>query len=254
MEHAYQYSWIIPFVPLPIPILKGMGLLLFPTETKNLRRMWAFPNILLLSFWFTRPAAANTCQKAFVTNRIGNFGLLLGILGFYWIIGSFEFQDLFEIFNNLIYNNEIHFLCVTLCASLLFVGAVAKSVQFPLHIWLPDAMEGPTPISTLIHAPLWGPKRILLDKMIYFIYDWSYNRGYINMFSSSLTKGRRGLAELTYFFDRRVIDGITNGVGITSFFVEESVKYLGGSRISFYLLLYLFYVLIFLVIYYFILF
>nr|YP_006503333.1 NADH dehydrogenase subunit 5 [Gossypium incanum]YP_008992856.1 NADH-plastoquinone oxidoreductase subunit 5 [Gossypium stocksii]ADZ74695.1 NADH-plastoquinone oxidoreductase subunit 5 [Gossypium stocksii]AEH43005.1 NADH dehydrogenase subunit 5 [Gossypium incanum] len=733
MEHAYQYSWIIPFVPLPIPILIGMGLLLFPTATKNLRRMWAFPNILLLSivmifsldlsiqqingssiyqyvwswtinndfsfefgyfidsltsimsilittvgifvliysdnymshdegylrffaymslfntsmlglvtssnliqiyifwelvgmcsylligFWFTRPAAANACQKAFVTNRIGDFGLLLGILGFYWITGSFEFQDLFEIFNNLIYNNEVHFLFVTLCASLLFAGAVAKSAQFPLHVWLPDAMEGPTPISALIHAAtmvaagiflvarllplfivipyimnlisligiitvllgatlalaqkdikrglaystmsqlgymmlalgmgsyraalfhlithayskallflasgsiihsmeaivgyspeksqnmvfmgglrkhvpitqiaflvgtlslcgipplacfwskdeilsdswlyspifaiiawstagltafymfriylltfeghlnvhfqkysgkksssfysikLWGkeeqkiinrnfrlfplltmnnneqpytiggkkealititnfgykkafsyphesdntmlfpmlilllftlfvgaiaipfnqegmhldilsklltpsinllhqnsndfedsyqffknatfsvsiacfgiftafllykpfysslqnlnllnsfvkrgPKRILLDKMIYLIYDWSYNRGYIDMFYSiSLTKGIRGLAELTHFFDRRVIDGITNAVGITSFFVGESIKYIGGSRISFYLLLYLFYVLIFLVISYFILF
>ncbi|TYI35915.1 hypothetical protein ES332_A03G108700v1 [Gossypium tomentosum] len=100
-----------------------------------------------------------------------------------------------------------------------------------------------------------GPKRILLDKMIYLIYDWSYNRGYIDMFYSiSLTKGIRGLAELTHFFDRRVIDGITNRVGITSFFVGESVKYLGGSRISFYLLLYLVYVFIFLVISYFILF
>nr|YP_009444909.1 NADH-plastoquinone oxidoreductase subunit 5 [Firmiana pulcherrima]YP_010959847.1 NADH dehydrogenase subunit F [Firmiana kwangsiensis]ATU85622.1 NADH-plastoquinone oxidoreductase subunit 5 [Firmiana pulcherrima]QYC35849.1 NADH-plastoquinone oxidoreductase subunit 5 [Firmiana kwangsiensis]UEP13548.1 NADH-plastoquinone oxidoreductase subunit 5 [Firmiana kwangsiensis]WNE93812.1 NADH dehydrogenase subunit F [Firmiana kwangsiensis] len=733
MEYTYQYSWIIPFVPLPIPILIGMGLLLFPTATKNLRRMWAFPNILLLSivmifsvdlsiqqinrgsiyqyvwswtinndfsfelgylidsltsimsilittvgifvliysdnymshdqgylrffaymslfntsmlglvtssnliqiyifwelvgmcsylligFWFTRPAATNACQKAFVTNRIGDFGLLLGILGFYWITGSFEFQDLFEIFNNLIYNNEVHFLFVTLCASLLFAGAVAKSAQFPLHAWLPDAMEGPTPISALIHAAtmvaagiflvarllplfivipyimnlisligiitvllgatlalaqkdikrglaystmsqlgymmlalgmgsyraalfhlithayskallflgsgsiihsmeaivgyspdksqnmvfmgglrkhvpitqiaflvgtlslcgipplacfwskdeilsdswlyspifaiiawstagltafymfriylltfeghlnihfqnysgkksssfysikLWGneeqkminrnfrlspllkmnnnekpyriggnvtkgvlititnfsykkassyphesdntmlfpmlilvlftlfvgaiaipfnqegihlnilsklltpsinllhqnpndfedwyqfltnatfsvsiacfgiftafllykpfysslqnlnllnsfakggPKRIFLDKIIYLIYDWSYNRGYIDTFYSiSLTKGIRGLAELTHFFDRRVIDGITNGVGITSFFVGESIKYVGGSRISFYLLLYLFYVFIFLVIYYFI--
>nr|YP_010010304.1 NADH-plastoquinone oxidoreductase subunit 5 [Abelmoschus sagittifolius]QOD41246.1 NADH-plastoquinone oxidoreductase subunit 5 [Abelmoschus sagittifolius] len=730
MEHVYQYSWIIPFVPLPIPILIGIGLLLFPTATKNLRRRWAFPNILLLSivmifsvdlsiqqingssiyqyvwswtinndfsfefgyfidsltsimsilittvgifvliysdnymshdqgylrffaymslfntsmlglvtssnliqiyifwelvgmcsylligFWFTRPAAANACQKAFVTNRIGDFGLLLGILGFYWITGSFEFQDLFEIFNNLIYNNEVHFLFVTLCASLLFAGAVAKSAQFPLHVWLPDAMEGPTPISALIHAAtmvaagiflvarllplfivipyimnlisligiitvllgatlalaqkdikrglaystmsqlgymmlalgmgsyrtalfhlithayskallflgsgsiihsmeavvgyspeksqnmvlmgglrkhapitqiafligtlslcgipplacfwskdeilsdswlyspifaiiawstagltafymfriylltfeghlnihfqkysgkksssfysikLWGkeeqkminrnfrlfplltmnknekpytiggnvkkralitnfgykkafsyphesdntmlfpmlilvlftlfvgaiaiplnqegmhldilsklltpsinllhknsndfedsyqfltnatfsvsiagfgiftafllykpfyssllnlnllnsfskkgPKRIFLDKIIYLIYDWSYNRGYIDTFYSiSLTKGIRGLAELTHFFDRRVIDGITNGVGITSFFVGESIKYVGGSRISFYLLLYLFYVFIFIFIFFF---
>ncbi|KAK8362507.1 hypothetical protein V6Z11_A03G109000, partial [Gossypium hirsutum] len=576
---------------------------------------------LLIGFWFTRPAAANACQKAFVTNRIGDFGLLLGILGFYWIMGSFEFQDLFKIFNKLIYNNEVHFLFVTLCAFLLFTGAVAKSAQFPLNVWLPDAMEGPTPISALIHAAtmvatgiflvarllplfivipyimnlisligiimvllgatlalsqndikrglaystmsqlgymmlalgmgsyraalfhlithayskallflasgsiihsmeaivgyspeksqnmvfmgglkkhvpvtriaflvgtlslcgipplacfwskdeilsdswlsspifaiiawsnagltafymfriylltfeghlnvhfqkysgkksssfysikLWGkeeqkiinrnfrlfplltltmnnneqpytiggkkearititnfgykkafsyphesdntmlfpmlilllftlfvgaiaipfnqegmhldilsklltpsinllhqnsndfedsyqffknatfsvsiacfgiftafllykpfyssaqnlnllnsfvkrgPKRILLDKMIYLIYDWSYNRGYIDMFYSiSLTKGIRGLAELTHFFDRRVIDGITNRVGITSFFVGESVKYLGGSRISFYLLLYLVYVFIFLVISYFILF
>nr|WBF97906.1 NADH-plastoquinone oxidoreductase subunit 5 [Annona muricata] len=107
---------------------------------------------LLIGFWFTRPIAANACQKAFVTNRVGDFGLLLGILGFYWITGSFEFRELFEILNNLISNNGVNSLFVTLCAFLLFVGAVAKSAQFPLHVWLPDAMEGPTPISALIHA------------------------------------------------------------------------------------------------------
>nr|YP_010538578.1 NADH-plastoquinone oxidoreductase subunit 5 [Dischidia ruscifolia]UYC32590.1 NADH-plastoquinone oxidoreductase subunit 5 [Dischidia ruscifolia] len=106
----------------------------------------------LIGFWSTRPLAANACQKAFVTNRVGDFCLLLGILGFFWITGSFEFQDLFEIFNDLIANNEVDFLFVTLCAGLLFGGAVAKSAQFPLHVWLPDAMEGPTPISALIHA------------------------------------------------------------------------------------------------------
>nr|UFA48103.1 NADH-plastoquinone oxidoreductase subunit 5 [Physospermopsis rubrinervis] len=268
MEQTYQYAWIIPFLPLPVPMLIGAGLLLFPSATKSLRRMWAFQSVLLLSivmifsinlsiqqingssiyqyvwswiinndfslefgylidpltsimsilittigilvliysdnymsydqgylrffaymsffstsmlglvtssnliqiyifwelvgmcsylligFWFTRPVAANACQKAFVTNRVGDFGLLLGILGFYWITGSFEFQYLFKIFNNLISNNhnEVNFLFVTLCAVLLFAGAVAKSAQFPLHVWLPDAMEGPTPISALIHA------------------------------------------------------------------------------------------------------
>nr|YP_010514974.1 NADH-plastoquinone oxidoreductase subunit 5 [Ostericum sieboldii]UFK28480.1 NADH-plastoquinone oxidoreductase subunit 5 [Ostericum sieboldii]UXL86960.1 NADH-plastoquinone oxidoreductase subunit 5 [Ostericum sieboldii] len=268
MEQTYQYAWIIPFLPLPVPMLIGAGLLLFPSATKSLRRMWAFQSVFLLSivmlfsinlsiqqingssiyqyvwswiinndfslefgylidpltsimsilittigimvliysdnymsydqgylrffaymsffstsmlglvtssnliqiyifwelvgmcsylligFWFTRPVAANACQKAFVTNRVGDFGLLLGILGFYWITGSFEFRDLFKIFNNLISNNhnEVNFLFVTFCAVLLFAGAVAKSAQFPLHVWLPDAMEGPTPISALIHA------------------------------------------------------------------------------------------------------
>nr|QYJ56453.1 NADH-plastoquinone oxidoreductase subunit 5 [Meterostachys sikokianus] len=107
---------------------------------------------LLIGFWFTRPLAANACQKAFVTNRIGDFGLLLGILGLYWLTGSFEFRDLFEIFNNVISTNGVHFLFGTLCVFLLFSGAVAKSAQFPFHVWLPDAMEGPTPISALIHA------------------------------------------------------------------------------------------------------
>lgn len=266
MEHTYKYAWIIPFLPFPITMLIGLGLLLIPTATKNIRRMWAFPSVLMLSiamvfsanlaiqqingnliyqylwswtvnndfslefgyfidpltsimlilittvgimvliysdnymshdqgylrffaymsffntsmlglvtssnliqiyvfwelvgmcsylligFWFTRPIAASACQKAFVTNRIGDFGLLLGILGFYWITGSLEFRDLFEIINNLVHNNGVNSFFATLCASFLFVGAVAKSAQFPLHIWLPDAMEGPTPISALIHA------------------------------------------------------------------------------------------------------
>nr|YP_010505903.1 NADH-plastoquinone oxidoreductase subunit 5 [Chrysosplenium forrestii]UXE34705.1 NADH-plastoquinone oxidoreductase subunit 5 [Chrysosplenium forrestii] len=218
MEHTYPYAWIVPFVPLPVTVLIGAGLLLFPTATKSIRRMWAFPSVFLLSilllfsadlsigqincnsiyqyvwswtitndfslefghlidpltsimlilittvgiiiliysdnymshdqgyvrfftymsffntsmlglvtssnliqiyifwelvgmcsylligFWFTRPVAANACQKAFVTNRIGDFGLFLGIWGLYWITGSFEFRDLFEIFNNLSYN------------------------------------------------------------------------------------------------------------------------------------------------------
>nr|YP_010723159.1 NADH dehydrogenase subunit F [Aristea ecklonii]WDW26529.1 NADH dehydrogenase subunit F [Aristea ecklonii] len=266
MEHTYQYAWIIPFLPFPVTMSMGFGLLLIPRATKSIRRMWAFPSVLMLSiamvfsanlsiqqingsfiyqylwswtinndfslefghlidsltsimsilittvgimvfiysdnymshdqgylrffaymsfsntsmlglvtssnliqiyifwelvgmcsylligFWFTRPIAASACQKAFVTNRIGDFGLLLGILGLYWITGSFEFRDLFEIVNNLIHNNGVNSLFVTLCASFLFVGAIAKSAQFPLHIWLPDAMEGPTPISALIHA------------------------------------------------------------------------------------------------------
>nr|YP_009500619.1 NADH-plastoquinone oxidoreductase subunit 5 [Plagiorhegma dubium]AWT58339.1 NADH-plastoquinone oxidoreductase subunit 5 [Plagiorhegma dubium]QBZ77689.1 NADH dehydrogenase subunit 5 [Plagiorhegma dubium] len=266
MEHIYQYTWIVPFVPLPVPIAIGVGLLFVPTATQSLRRMWAFLSVLLLSiimifsatlsiqqingnlihqyvwswtinndcslefgylidpltsimlllittvgimvliysdnymshdqgylrffaymsfsnasmlglvtssnliqiyifwelvgmcsylligFWFTRPIAASACQKAFITNRVGDFGLLLGILGFYFLTGSFEFRDLFEITNNLIAGEEINSLFFTLCASLLFVGAVAKSAQFPLHVWLPDAMEGPTPISALIHA------------------------------------------------------------------------------------------------------
>ncbi|YP_009266468.1 NADH dehydrogenase subunit 5 (chloroplast) [Oryza brachyantha] len=266
MEHTYQYAWVIPLLPLPVIMSMGFGLFLIPTATKNLRRIWAFPSVLLLSiamvfsvhlsiqqingssiyqylwswtvnndfslefgylidpltsimlilittagilvliysdnymshdegylrffvyisffntsmlglvtssnliqiyffwelvgmcsylligFWFTRPIAASACQKAFVTNRVGDFGLLLGILGFFWITGSLEFRDLFKIVNNWIPNNGINSLLTILCAFLLFLGAVAKSAQFPLHVWLPDAMEGPTPISALIHA------------------------------------------------------------------------------------------------------
>nr|YP_009488310.1 NADH-plastoquinone oxidoreductase subunit 5 [Papaver orientale]AWD30713.1 NADH-plastoquinone oxidoreductase subunit 5 [Papaver orientale] len=122
---------------------------------------------LLIGFWFTRPIAANACQKAFVTNRVGDFGLLLGILGLYWITGSFEFRDLFKIVTNLMENNGLNSLFLTLCAALLFLGAVAKSAQFPLHVWLPDAMEGPTPISALIHAATMVAAGIFLVARLY---------------------------------------------------------------------------------------
>jgi len=92
--------------------------------------------------------------------------------------------------------------------------------------------------------------KIFEDKIINVTYDWSYNRGYIDFFYATfLIQGIRILSELIHFFDRQVIDGITNGVGISSFFVGEGIKYVGVGRISSYLLVYISYVLIFLLIY-----
>lgn len=94
-------------------------------------------------------------------------------------------------------------------------------------------------------------KRTFLDKILNLIYNWSYNRGYIDAFYRiALTEGIRELAEVTHFFDRRIIDGITNGVGVISFFIGEGIKYLGGGRISSYLFFYSFYVSTFLFIFY----
>jgi NAD(P)H-quinone oxidoreductase subunit 5 len=107
---------------------------------------------LLIGFWFDRKAAADACQKAFVVNRVGDFGLLLGILGLYWATGSFEFEAIGERLQDLISSGSISVALATLFGILIFLGPVAKSAQFPLHVWLPDAMEGPTPISALIHA------------------------------------------------------------------------------------------------------
>ncbi len=150
----HDQGYIRFFCYLSLFTASMLGLVLSP----NLIQIYIFWELvgmcsyLLIGFWFTRPSAANACQKAFVTNRIGDFGLLLGILGFYWITGSFEFQDLSEKFSKLLSHNEINILFANICAILLFMGPIAKSAQFPLHIWLPDAMEGPTPISALIHA------------------------------------------------------------------------------------------------------
>jgi NAD(P)H-quinone oxidoreductase subunit 5 len=107
---------------------------------------------LLIGFWYDRKAAADACQKAFVTNRVGDFGLLLGILGLYWSTRSFDFDVIGERLQNLVETGAIAGWVAALLAVLVFLGPVAKSAQVPLHVWLPDAMEGPTPISALIHA------------------------------------------------------------------------------------------------------
>lgn len=107
---------------------------------------------LLIGFWFDRKPAADACQKAFVTNRVGDFGLLLGLLGLYWATGSFEFETVGDRLRELLESGSLSMGIAVLFGILVFLGPVAKSAQFPLHVWLPDAMEGPTPISALIHA------------------------------------------------------------------------------------------------------
>lgn len=96
---------------------------------------------LLIGFWFDRKGAADACQKAFVTNRVGDFGLLLGLLGLYWATGTFEFTEMGSRLSELVESGALSVGLATLFAILVFMGA-AKSAQFPLHVWLPDAMEG----------------------------------------------------------------------------------------------------------------
>ena len=99
---------------------------------------------LLISFWFERPSAARAGMKAFITTRIGDTGLLIGIFILIFSAHTVYFSDL----GNLSDARPLF----TVAALLIFCGAVGKSAQFPLHVWLPDAMEGPTPVSALIHA------------------------------------------------------------------------------------------------------
>jgi NADH-quinone oxidoreductase subunit L len=101
---------------------------------------------LLIGFWYKKPSAAGAAKKAFVVNRIGDFGFGLGIMAIWTGLGTLQFDEVFEQIGSL------DPALITLIALLLFAGAVGKSAQFPLHVWLPDAMEGPTPVSALIHA------------------------------------------------------------------------------------------------------
>jgi NADH-quinone oxidoreductase subunit L len=111
---------------------------------------------LLIAHWYERPSAAAAATKAFVVNRIGDFGFAIGIFLIFSLVGSLDYDKVFSELPKHI-GETISFAgfginTVTLVALLLFLGAVGKSAQFPLHVWLPDAMEGPTPISALIHA------------------------------------------------------------------------------------------------------
>src|SRR6266480_609961 len=107
-----------------------------------------FASYVLIGHWFERDAAADAAKKAFITTRIGDFGFMLGILMVWAATGSVVFAEIAPRLS--ILTNHPAFL--TIAALLIFCGAVGKSAQFPLHVWLPDAMEGPTPISALIHA------------------------------------------------------------------------------------------------------
>jgi NADH-quinone oxidoreductase subunit L len=103
---------------------------------------------LLIGFWFEKPSAVEAGKKAFLVNRIGDFGFMLGILLLWGHAGTFNFQELQAKLPLL----RLSAGTLALIASLIFCGAVGKSAQFPLHVWLPDAMEGPTPVSALMHA------------------------------------------------------------------------------------------------------
>jgi NADH-quinone oxidoreductase subunit L len=111
---------------------------------------------LLIGFWYDRPTANAAAIKAFVVNRVGDFGFSLGIFLTYYLTGSIAFDQVFAAAPGLA-GKTVHFIgfnwdAVTLACLLLFMGAMGKSAQFLLHTWLPDAMEGPTPVSALIHA------------------------------------------------------------------------------------------------------
>jgi NADH-quinone oxidoreductase subunit L len=103
---------------------------------------------LLIGFWFHKPSASDAAKKAFLTTRLGDIGFLIGILLIWTKTDTFDIATL----QNMAHGHQISDGVITLFALGMFAGAIGKSAQFPLHVWLPDAMEGPTPVSALIHA------------------------------------------------------------------------------------------------------
>ncbi len=137
------------FAYLSLFLFSMLGLVLSP----NLVQIYLFWELVgvcsyfLIGFWFEKKEAAEAGRKAFITNRIGDVGFFLGIATFFYATGTVRFMDIQP---ELLRAQSP--VLLTVSALLLFCGAVGKSAQFPLHVWLPDAMEGPTPVSALIHA------------------------------------------------------------------------------------------------------
>ena len=139
-------------------------------------------SFLLIGFWIERPSAAAAAKKAFITTRIGDMGFFLGILWLYHRSGTLLFYDGGRGCLEPLALSSIG-SSVTLVALLIFCGAVGKSGQFPLHVWLPDAMEGPTPVSALIHAATMVAAGVFLVARVYPI----FSVGAINGVTTSLT-------------------------------------------------------------------
>ena len=156
--HIYSYGYMHDdpgfsryFACLSLFTFSMLGIVL----ANNFLQMFSFwelvgvSSYLLIGFWFEKPSAADAAKKAFITNRLGDLGFILGILTIFAIAGSLNFATIQE---QLKANPALFGASATLAGLLIFCGAVGKSAQFPLHVWLPDAMEGPTPVSALIHA------------------------------------------------------------------------------------------------------
>jgi NADH-quinone oxidoreductase subunit L len=123
---------------------------------------------LLIGFWFEKPSAANAGKKAFLVNRVGDFGFALGIMLIFATFGTLDFATVFQKAAQLL---PVGGGVVTAITLLLFMGAVGKSAQIPLYVWLPDAMEGPTPVSALIHAATMVTAGVYMVSRTHVLFD-----------------------------------------------------------------------------------
>ena len=153
---------------------------------------------LLIGFWYTRPTAIHASLKAFLVNRVGDFGFILGVGLVLAHFGSLDYARVFEQAPALAAPMTLICLC-------LFVGAMGKSAQFPLHVWLPDSMEGPTPISALIHAATMVTAGIFMVARMAPLYELSPSARSVVLVIGGITALSMALVALTQFDIKRVV-------------------------------------------------
>jgi NADH-quinone oxidoreductase subunit L len=151
-QRFFSYISLFTFAMLMLVMANNFLQLFFGWEAVGV------VSYLLIGFWYTRPSAIFANMKAFLVNRVGDFGFVLGIAAVVYYTGSLDYAEVFQAAPGAFANQTMQLVpgwewsAITVACICLFVGAMGKSAQVPLHVWLPDSMEGPTPISALIHA------------------------------------------------------------------------------------------------------
>jgi len=182
----FAYLSLFTFMMLMLVVADNFIQLFFGWEGVGLA------SYLLIGFWYTKKAPNDASIKAFVTNRVGDFGLALGIMAVFFVFGSVEFGPVLDAIRNNVIVTPVAFAeaapareviisflgqrvyALELIGILLFIGAMGKSAQFFLHVWLPDAMEGPTPVSALIHAATMVTAGVYLVCLVSPIYEYTF--------------------------------------------------------------------------------
>jgi NADH-quinone oxidoreductase subunit L len=191
-QRFFSYISLFTFSMLMLVMANNFLQLFFGWEAVGL------VSYLLIGFWYTRPTAIYANLKAFLVNRVGDFGFLLGI-GL--ILAQFGTLDYAAVFSQA----PSAAAGMTLICILLFVGAMGKSAQFPLHVWLPDSMEGPTPISALIHAATMVTAGIFMVARMSPLYELSATARSVVLVIGAITAIFMGLVALTQFDIKRVV-------------------------------------------------
>ncbi|MEJ2028243.1 MAG: NADH-quinone oxidoreductase subunit L, partial [Limibacillus sp.] len=157
------FTWLNLFVLMMLILVLGNNFLVMYVGWEGV----GLCSYLLIGYWFEKKSAADAGKKAFIVNRVGDFGFALGIMLIFATFGSLAFKDVFPAASTLLPGTA------TAIALLLFLGAAGKSAQIPLYVWLPDAMEGPTPVSALIHAATMVTAGVYMVARCYTIFEAS---------------------------------------------------------------------------------
>ncbi len=191
-QRFFSYISLFTFSMLMLVMANNFLQLFFGWEAVGL------VSYLLIGFWYTRPTAIHANLKAFLVNRVGDFGFLLGIALVLAHFGSLDYATVFG-------QAPSSAAPMTLILILLFVGAMGKSAQFPLHVWLPDSMEGPTPISALIHAATMVTAGIFMVARMAPLYELSPTARSVVLVIGGITALFMALVALTQYDIKRVV-------------------------------------------------